>query len=163
MSTLDQSRDLRRQWRTLTGQDAPKGLSGKLLAAALSYEEQHQTAVAAERQGLTLTDRKHLRAIARGGIAGSRDCNPKDRACLKSKMERPSDGLSLGTQFVRAWQGQDQVVTVVEGGFLWNGTVYGSLSAAARAITGTRWNGRRFFGLSNKPTSPLSGKAKADG
>ena len=55
--------------------------------------------------------------------------------------------LDIGTALVRDWQGQRIEVTVEEGGFSWRGQSYPSLSAIASAITGTRWNGPRFFGL----------------
>ena len=42
-------------------------------------------------------------------------------------------------------------VTVVPDGFAWNGTTHTSLSEIARLITGTRWNGPRFFGLRDQP------------
>ena len=48
---------------------------------------------------------------------------------------------------VREHDGALHQVTVVPDGFAWNGTTYDSLSAVARAITGTNWNGPRFFGL----------------
>jgi hypothetical protein len=50
-------------------------------------------------------------------------------------------------RLIREWNGSSHVVEVVDGGFLWNGKRYGSLSAVARAITGARWSGPRFFGL----------------
>ena len=52
-----------------------------------------------------------------------------------------------GTRLLREWQGAEQIVTVTQGGFEWQGRPYQSLSAIARAITGTRWNGYRFFGM----------------
>ena len=55
-----------------------------------------------------------------------------------------------GTQLVREWQGVEHRVTVTEGGFLHGGKPYKSLSAIARAITGTQWNGWVFFGLKNQ-------------
>jgi hypothetical protein len=54
-----------------------------------------------------------------------------------------------GTRLIREWQGTEHVVTVTAGGFEWQGRPYQSLSAIARAITGTRWNGWVFFGLKN--------------
>jgi len=48
---------------------------------------------------------------------------------------------------VREWQGTTHHVTVVSDGFLWNGSTHRSLSGIARAITGTKWNGPRFFGM----------------
>jgi hypothetical protein len=52
----------------------------------------------------------------------------------------------------REWKGQMQRVTVLENGFAWKGKIYPSLSKVALAITGTRWNGPRFFGLRDKPS-----------
>ncbi|QBX35112.1 DUF2924 domain-containing protein [Paracoccus liaowanqingii] len=54
-----------------------------------------------------------------------------------------------GTRLIREWQGSEQVVTVTQDGFEWQGRPYRSISAIARAITGTRWNGWVFFGLKN--------------
>ena len=53
----------------------------------------------------------------------------------------------VGTRIVRDWHGERHEVTVVQGGFEYEGRRYRSLSAIARAITGTRWNGPAFFGL----------------
>jgi hypothetical protein len=50
-------------------------------------------------------------------------------------------------RLIREWNGSSHVVESVDGGFVWNGKRYGSLSAVARAITGARWSGPRFFGL----------------
>jgi hypothetical protein len=52
-----------------------------------------------------------------------------------------------GSTIVRVYRGLRLVVTVLEGGFEWNGRPYSSLSALAREITGCHWNGRLFFGL----------------
>ena len=54
-----------------------------------------------------------------------------------------------GTRLIREYQGVEYVVTVTQSGFDWQGRPYQSLSAIARAITGTRWNGWTFFGLKN--------------
>ncbi len=58
-----------------------------------------------------------------------------------------SSSMRVGTRLVREWQGRAHEVIVVDGGFLWSGNTYGSLSEIARSITGTRWSGPRFFGL----------------
>jgi hypothetical protein len=58
--------------------------------------------------------------------------------------------LSPGTILVREWNGQAHHVMVVEQGFAWQGITYDSLSKIAQAITGTKWNGPRFFGLRDK-------------
>ena len=60
-----------------------------------------------------------------------------------------AEGQELGTgaTISRSWQGEKVVVAVVDGGFAWNGTTFRSLSAVASAITGSRWNGPKFFGM----------------
>ena len=86
-----------------------------------------------------------LQAKAQGGL---------DRA-TRRKLERNgrvvAEGLDLGvgTKLKRDWQGQVQEVLIERHGFSWKGVLYPSLSSVASAITGTRWNGPRFFGLRN--------------
>lgn len=60
----------------------------------------------------------------------------------------------VGTQLFREWQGVEHRVTVLDGGFEYQGRPFKSISAIARAITGTRWNGWIFFGLKNQRGSP---------
>ena len=62
-------------------------------------------------------------------------------------FDRGQVELKAGTILSREWNGTTQRAIVVDGGFLWDGTRYDSLSAIAFAITGTRWSGPRFFGL----------------
>jgi Protein of unknown function (DUF2924) len=62
--------------------------------------------------------------------------------------------LKPGTLLDREWQGRMERVMVREDGFAWNGTSYASLSAVAFAITGTKWNVYRFFGLHNGRAIP---------
>jgi hypothetical protein len=71
------------------------------------------------------------------------------RRQLRNRGRIQADGLNLGVgaRLRREWQGRTVEVVVGEDGFHWNGQVYGSLSAAATAIAGSRWNGPRFFGL----------------
>ena len=61
-----------------------------------------------------------------------------------------------GTVLGREWNGKMQRVAVLADGFAWNGKTYPSLSQIAFAITGTRWNGPRFFGLRDKPQKQVS-------
>ena len=70
-----------------------------------------------------------------------------DEAGGKRKAKGVGDRLLAGTRLVREWKGVGHEVTVVDGGFEYQGRRYRSLSAIARAITGTRWNGPLFFGL----------------
>ena len=63
---------------------------------------------------------------------------------------RGSDIPIAGTRLIREYQGVEHTVTVMTDGYEWQGRPYKSLSAIARAITGTRWNGLLFFGLKNR-------------
>jgi hypothetical protein len=72
------------------------------------------------------------------------------RASVMARLvafDRTQTGLKAGTILSREWNGVIHRATVVDNGFLWNGRKYDSLSAIALAITSTRWNGPRFFGL----------------
>lgn len=62
---------------------------------------------------------------------------------------KPGDPMP-GTVLVREWHGRQIRAEVLEDGFEWEGTVYRSLSAVAKAVTGTHWNGRLFFRLSER-------------
>ena len=55
--------------------------------------------------------------------------------------------LKSGTVLVREYQGKRHTVTVAQDGFIWDDKTYPSLTVIARAISGTNWNGPRFFGL----------------
>lgn len=69
--------------------------------------------------------------------------------------------LKPGARLVREWGGITHEVTVTEGGFLWNGKAWTSLSAIAGEITGAHWSGPRFFGLAGGGKIGGRGKAKA--
>jgi hypothetical protein len=74
---------------------------------------------------------------------------------LKSLDQKRTD-LTPGTVLVREWDQKSHRVMVLADGFAWNGRTYDSLSKVAFAITGTRWNGPRFFGLRDKQVPPTS-------
>ena len=78
-----------------------------------------------------------------GGLA------PQVRQLLRRKAStvRPKTALTVGTKLSREWQGRRYDVVSKDGGFACDGRDYKSLSEVARAITGVRWNGPRFFGL----------------
>jgi hypothetical protein len=67
------------------------------------------------------------------------------------RVAPPRIALAKGTRLARVWRGMRHEVEVVDGGFRHDGTMYGSLSEVARIITGTRWNGLKFFGLREQP------------
>lgn len=84
-----------------------------------------------------------LQAQVHGGL------DPAIRKALRSTGPLVAEGQELGVGAVirRQWQGDDVIVTVAQDGFVWNGSTFRSLSAVASAITGSRWNGPKFFGL----------------
>ena len=84
-----------------------------------------------------------LQAAIHGGL--DRDT----RKALARTGPVAAEGLALGdgARIRRNWQGRSIEVIVRDGGFEWDGRRYASLSAVARAVTGARWNGPRFFGL----------------
>lgn len=65
----------------------------------------------------------------------------------RSPTTREGADLKPGAMLAREWRGRLERVTVLKDGFAWSGTTYSSLSMVAGAITGTSWNGHRFFGL----------------
>jgi hypothetical protein len=89
-----------------------------------------------------------IQADALGGL------DRETRRQLKRRGALEAEGLALGVgaRLRREWQGHTVEVAVEAEGFRWNGQLYSSLSAAATAIAGTRWNGPRFFGLREKPS-----------
>jgi hypothetical protein len=78
--------------------------------------------------------------------------SPEDAGKRAMGLNRLTTDLRPGTMLAREWNGRMQRVAVLADGFAWNGKTYPSLSKIAHAITGTRWNGPRFFGLRDKPS-----------
>lgn len=126
---------LKERWRALRGGEPPRKLSRQFLLRAVAYTMQEQAF-----GGLSPAVRQHLQRIA---------VELKTTGRITSIGKQSS--IKPGTRLIREWQGRTHEVTVLEEGFQWNEKAYRSLSAIARAITGTRWNGHLFFGL--KPRS----------
>ena len=129
---------LRARWRTSFGQEAPTHVARHLLFAMLAYRLQ------AEAMGdLDAATVRFLKQV---------DLAPCKRAAvpLTQAFARRTRNLSPGTVLTREWGGQHHRVMVLDSGFAWEGRTYGSLSEIAKAITGTKWNGPRFFGLRDK-------------
>jgi len=78
---------------------------------------------------------------------GGLDADTRKALGRKGSVAPEGRQLGVGATLRRHWQGVDVVITVGEDGFQCNGRTYRSLSAAATAIAGSRWNGPRFFGL----------------
>ena len=126
---------LRARWRSLTGRPAPSHVPKTLLLRVLAYRV----------QAATFGDLDQVTARLLARLAS------QARSDERAEVPVPdSIGLKPGTVLVREWEGTPQRVMVLSDGFAWNGTTYQSLSQVARAITGTRWNGPRFFGLRDK-------------
>ena len=118
---------LRIEWRKLFRTEVPADFSRDLALRAIAYRLQEQRL-----GGLTPSHVRLLDRLAQGG---------GDDAARQ---------LKVGTMLVREYQGERHEVVVVPDGFHWRGTTYAGLSTIARAITGTIWNGPRFFGLRGK-------------
>jgi Protein of unknown function (DUF2924) len=128
LAELDRTALLER-WRMAFGRDAPPRLSQALMEKAIAYDVQVKAF-----GGLSSRTRRALRVAA------------------KADSKSPLSNLpSRGTRLIREWHGAVHEVEVLEDGYLWRGARHRSLSAIARAITGTKWSGPRFFGLIARP------------
>jgi hypothetical protein len=138
--TLD-GEALRVEWRNFFGKRAPKALPKSLLVRALAYRLQ-----ALEFGNLDAQTLRVLDAYTGKGAGKSRGRVRVDRLRGASSASG-GPRVKPGSILVREWLGELHRVMALEGGFAWNDGIYRSLSEVARAITGTRWNGPRFFGL----------------
>jgi len=114
--------DLRARFRRLYRRAPPAGLSRDLIARLVAHrlQEQHFCKLDQELS-------RHLGNLGRGNVGRRR--------------------IKTGSVLVREHDGVTHEVEIVPGGFLWNGATHASLSMIAKRITGTSWNGPRFFGL----------------
>jgi hypothetical protein len=128
---------LRGRWHSVFGRRPPPHLSRHLLFRTLAYRLQ------ADRWG-DLDDASR-RLLDRSG-------SPEKAGQNAATLVQPIADVRPGTSLSREWHGRMQRVMVLTDGFAWKGKTYSSLSQVAFAITGTRWNGPRFFGLRDKPS-----------
>jgi hypothetical protein len=124
-------RELKGEWQTLHGEAAPNN-SRVFLEIRLAYRIQELVY-----GGLDRETRRMLDLLA-DEVEG--------RSRRRSQIADPRNPV-IGTRLVREWNGISHTVTVLKDGFDWQGRKFKSLSAIAREIAGTRWNGYRFFGL----------------
>jgi hypothetical protein len=127
---------LRKRWRMTFGALPPPGLTKDIIARMIAYRIQEEAFGGLDRDTVKLLDR-----LARG-----------------QKPKELNRRIKVGTVLVREYDGERHTVTVVPDGFVWRDTTYSSLTTIARAITGTAWNGPRFFGL-RVPGEPDATKA----
>jgi hypothetical protein len=129
---------LQARWLSVFQRPAPAHLTRHLLFAVIAYRLQ------SDRFG----DLDHAtRQVLDRTVA--KETGPAMSARLASFDQRRTE-LTPGTVLVREWDRRSERVMVVADGFAWNGQTYDSLSKVAFAITGTKWNGPRFFGLRDK-------------
>lgn len=129
---------LRARWRSMLRRTPPPHLPRHLLFAVLAYRLQ------ADELGDIAPDTVRLLKQI-----GSRDAG-MDAVRLTTEFDRRRAEIKPGTILTREWNGRPHRVLVVDVGFAWNGKIYDSLSKIASSITGTKWNGPRFFGLRDK-------------
>jgi hypothetical protein len=123
--------DLKAEWQALFNAPAPNN-SRTFLEGRLAYRIQELTYGGPDKQTRRLLD------LLADEVEGT--------LTRKAQIADPRNPV-VGTKLIREWNGTAHTVTVLKDGFDWGGQRYKSLSAVARAITGTRWNGYRFFGL----------------
>jgi hypothetical protein len=133
--------ELRARWQTMFRGPAPPHLPRHLLFRALAYRLQADHLGDLDAESQRLLDRPESPEEA-----GRR---------AVERIQRTTD-LRPGTVLGREWNGRMHRVAVLADGFAWNGKTYPSLSKVASAITGTRWNGPKFFGLRDKPSKGAS-------
>ncbi|MCI0430271.1 MAG: DUF2924 domain-containing protein [Rhodospirillales bacterium] len=133
--------DLQAEWRRLYRTHPPKKLSRDLLELGVAWKLQERVL-----GGLSAITKRQLAELARTMESKS------DLAKARKVSLKP------GARLVRAWGGETHEVLVIEDGFVWRGKTWGSLSAIAREMTGTRWSGPRFFGVGIAATSAKLGE-----
>jgi len=132
--------ELRARWRTVFRRRASPHLPRHLLFRILAYRLQ------ADHLG-------DLNAATRRLL--DRSGSPAEAGKFAADFNERRTDLRPGTLLVREWNGELHRVMVLADGFAWNDQVYPSLSKIASAMTGTRWNGPRFFGLRDKPSKEV--------
>jgi hypothetical protein len=129
---------LRSRWQSMSKRPAPTHLTRHLLFAVIAYR------IHADRFG----DLDHATQQMLDRTA-AKESGSATSARLASFDQKRTE-LTPGTVLVREWDRRSQRVMVMADGFAWNGQTYDSLSKVAFAITGTKWNGPRFFALRDK-------------
>ena len=125
---------LRRLWATSRGTKPPKTLTARLMRLALAWDA--QAAIEAVETAQARRGWKQIIKCRTGGVGNNN---------LAKSWPYPVVGA--GTRILKNWGGAIHEVLVSGDGATWNGENYSSLSAVARAMTGTNRNGPKFFGL----------------
>ena len=129
---------LRSRWQSVFQRPPPDHLPRHLLFAIIAYRVQADRLGDLDHETRQVLDR-----------SDSKETGATMSARLVSFDQKRTE-LTPGTVLIREWDRHSQRVMVMADGFAWNGQTYDSLSKVAFAITGTKWNGPRFFGLRDK-------------
>src|SRR3984893_15723077 len=140
---------LRARWQSVMQRPAPGHLPRHLLFAIIAYRIQIDRFGDLDHETRQLLDR-----------IGPKESSTAMAARLV-RVDQKRTELTPGTVLVREWDRRSQRVMVMSDGFAWNGQTYDSLSKVAFAITGTNWNGPRFFGLRGKEDRSAMGEARS--
>jgi hypothetical protein len=138
--------DLRNRYRELFRTEPPKAFGPDLLRRSIAHRIQEKAYGGLSRQHQRLLDQLVKAAQAR----------PNGRLKLPRRIKP-------GSELVRTWNRSTYRVVVMEKGFAWEGRTFSSLSEIAFAITGTKWNGPRFFGLRSSSARADEGGDSDDG
>ncbi len=139
---------LRSRWQSVFQRPPPDHLPRHLLFAIIAYRVQADRLGDLDHETRQVLDR-----------SDSKETGATMSARLVSFDQKRTE-LTPGTVLIREWDRHSQRVMVMADGFAWNGQTYDSLSKVAFAITGTKWNGPRFFGLRDKEDR-LDAKARS--
>jgi hypothetical protein len=132
---------LRHRWRKLTGKPPPDHLPRHLLVRLIAYRIQANAFGDLDKHSI-----KFLKDVAARCATGHRSKGVPTLDGLELSS-RGKTALAPGTVIGREHGGTMHHIMVLADGFAWNGQTYRSLSEVAFAITGTKWNGPRFFGI----------------
>jgi hypothetical protein len=135
---------LRNRYRELFRTEPPKAFGPDLLRRGIAHRIQEKAY-----GGLPAPTRRLLDQLVKAAIA-----KPNGRLELPRRIKP-------GSELVRTWKGWTHRVTVMAGGFAYEGRTYKSLSEIASEITGTNWNGPRFFGLRQSSNATAGGENRA--
>ncbi|WP_421762161.1 DUF2924 domain-containing protein [Devosia sp.] len=144
------------RWLEVYGKEPPSRIRAGLLRLGISYRLQEKAF-----GGLKPQTVRHLRKLAAelGAERASKQVGSDGTLAAAPHWPAERTLLSPGTQLMREWNGTTEVVDVASDGYTWRGGTYRTLSAVAVAITGTKWSGPKFFGL----TGTAKDRVRAEG
>lgn len=131
--------ELIKKWKNLFKKNSPQHARKELLIKHIAWEMQ-----AKEQGGLSAQSKKQLDKLA-DNLAKNSEISEKE--IKASGRQRPTLEIKAGTKLIREYKGEKHEVIALDLGFEYRGNQYKSLSAIAKLITGTQWNGKKFFGI----------------